>query len=47
MQLILKLLVLVTILATSAIAAPTAQLESDVQCERGVAPNCINPREVV
>lgn len=45
MQLIPKLLALVAILAASAIAAPTAQLESDLQCQHLIGLSCILPRE--
>lgn len=48
MQLIPKLLALVAILAASAIATPTAQLESDLGCQHSVIGlSCIIPREVV
>lgn len=46
MQLITKLLALVAILAASAIATPTAQLESDLGCQHSVnGLSCIIPRE--
>lgn len=45
MQLVPKLLALVAILAASAIATPTAQLESDLQCQHILGLSCILPRE--
>ncbi|KAI0819970.1 hypothetical protein BC628DRAFT_1423293 [Trametes gibbosa] len=43
MQIVTKFLVIVALVAASAIATPAAEPETDVQCIHGTAPHCTNP----